>query len=79
MTAWQRQGVFAYALFGLVVLGAVVYALRSGSVEVPLRYLQITLQRRSAPVRYWLVISLYFIVAIGFFIAAWRVVSQENV
>jgi hypothetical protein len=62
----------AYALVGLLALAAAAHALRTGSVEVPLRFVQVVVHRRGAPVRYWLIILVYLGVAMGLLTAAWR-------
>ena len=72
MSAWQRQGALAYALVGLLALAAAAHALRTGSVEVPLRFIHVVVHRRGAPMRDWLILLAYLGVATVLLVVAWR-------
>jgi hypothetical protein len=71
MLSYRQQGAFVCGVFGLVALGAAVYAVRKGSVSLPLRGIDIWFDRRTKPVRYWLTVSIYIIGAIVLLGGAW--------
>ena len=60
---YQREGAFVFWVVGLFVLVVAVYSLRKGSVPLLIRFLDMDFSRRKAPVRFWLIISVYAAVA----------------
>jgi hypothetical protein len=56
---WNRQGALAFGAMALILFGFLLYGLRKGEIELPLRVVTFSFRRKEAPVRFWAVASLY--------------------
>ena len=69
---YQREGAFVYWVLGISMLIGVIVALRRGTVGIWVRYVDARFRRAQAPIRYWMLISVYLGLAIVFVGLGWH-------